>query len=306
MPGRRVLLDAHNAYPERGRWSDRLARALSTGVPLAIEQDLYWRRDRTTGALESVVAHDADALDGAPTLESHFFEAMRPLMERALAENRRETWPLVTLNLDFKTNERAHHDAVWSLLGKYSAWLTTAQRTATPGELAPLSVGPMLVLSGADSTQRIRFHDDVRVGARLRMFGALPLPAPTGSTREARAREQVVMSPDTLIAQRASNYARWVNFAWLAVEEGGAPAAAEWTSQDSARLQALVRRAHTQGYWIRFYTLDGFRAEENAGFTASYNFGDRERATVRWRAAVNAGVDFVATDQYEQFAALRR
>ena len=41
-PGTRVLLDAHNAYPEDGRFADRVDRALSTGVPLAIEQELVW------------------------------------------------------------------------------------------------------------------------------------------------------------------------------------------------------------------------------------------------------------------------
>ena len=39
-PGTRVLLDAHNAYPERGQWSTRIDEALATGLPLAIEQDL--------------------------------------------------------------------------------------------------------------------------------------------------------------------------------------------------------------------------------------------------------------------------
>lgn len=304
-PGKRVLLDAHNAYPERGRFADRLSRALATGMPLAIEQDLYWRRDSVTGMYESVVAHDADALAGAPTLESHFFDAVRPLMERALAENRRASWPLVTLNLDFKTNERAHHDAIWTLLGKYSAWLTTAPRTAA-GERAALSIGPMLVLTGADSGQRRRFHDEVPTGERLRLFGALPLPAPSGATREQRARDQVQVPPGALIAERASNYVRWVNLAWLAVEEGGATLAGEWTRADRERLGALVHAAHEQGYWIRFYTLDGFRPEENAGFTSSYNFGDAGRATLRWQAAIDAGVDFVATDQYEAFARLLR
>jgi hypothetical protein len=41
-PGTRVLLDAHNCYPYNGRWADRIDRALSTGTPLAVEQDLVW------------------------------------------------------------------------------------------------------------------------------------------------------------------------------------------------------------------------------------------------------------------------
>ena len=33
-PGQRVLLDAHNAYPQNDRWSDRIDRALATGTPV--------------------------------------------------------------------------------------------------------------------------------------------------------------------------------------------------------------------------------------------------------------------------------
>ena len=44
-PGGRVLLDAHNCYPYDGRFANRLDRALATGIPLAIEQDLAWYRD---------------------------------------------------------------------------------------------------------------------------------------------------------------------------------------------------------------------------------------------------------------------
>ena len=57
-PGSRVLLDAHNCYPYNGRWADRIDRALSTGTPLAIEQDLVWYRDPATGKGRSLVAHD--------------------------------------------------------------------------------------------------------------------------------------------------------------------------------------------------------------------------------------------------------
>src|SRR6185369_12887906 len=62
-PGQRVLLDAHNAYPQNGRWSDRIDRALSTGLPVAIEQDLYWVKNRTSGRFEILVAHDTSELD---------------------------------------------------------------------------------------------------------------------------------------------------------------------------------------------------------------------------------------------------
>ncbi|MDQ8160527.1 MAG: hypothetical protein P3B76_08730 [Gemmatimonadota bacterium] len=303
-PGTRVLLDAHNAYPERGQWSTRIHDALATGLPLAIEQDLHWQTAGAAGPV-SVVAHDDDALDGAPTLEAHFFATIRPVMERALAENRRETWPLITLNLDFKDNTPAHLDYVWEVLSRYDAWLTTAPRTATPADPAPFRVGPLLVLTGSDTAQRRRFHDDVPVGASLRVFGAMrPVPVP-GDTKAQRARRAMRMTPAQHIDRAVDNYARWVNFPWSVIEAGGQQQAGAWTGSDAARLTAFVQRAHARGFWIRFYTLDGFAAADDRGFTASYNFGSPEAAASRWRAAITAGVDFVATDQYAAFSALR-
>jgi hypothetical protein len=304
-PGSRVLLDAHNAYPERGQWSTRLDEALATGLPLAIEQDLHWRV-AAGGAPQSVVAHDDDALDGAPTLDGYFFARIRPIMERALAENRRDTWPLITLNLDFKDNTPAHLDAVWALLGRYEAWLTTAPRTATPAVPAPFRVGPLLVLTGSDTAQRRRFHDEVPVGATLRAFGAMaPVPV-RGETKAVRARRAMQMTSAQHINGRADNFARWVNFPWSVIEAGGQHTAGAWVPADSTRLHAFVQRAHAQGFWIRFYTLDGFPPGEDRGFTAAYNFGSKAAAASRWRAARATGVDFVATDQYADFMALPR
>jgi hypothetical protein len=298
-PGARVLLDGHNAYPERGQWADRLDRVLATGLPVAIEQDLHW--GRTASGLAPLVAHDDDALDGAPTLDSYFFTRLRPIMERALAQGQREQWPLVVLNLDFKDNTPAHLDAVWELLGRYEAWLTTAARTASASEVAPLEVRPLLVLCGSDTAQRRRFHDALPVGARLRAFGAMAPAVVRGETRDARARRAVAMTADQHIPRAADNYARWVNFPWSVIERGGQTKAGDWTAADSARLGTFAERAHTQGYWLRFYTLDGFPPRENRGWTASYNFGSLAAVQRRWRAARAARVDFIATDQYEAF-----
>ena len=74
----------------------------------------------------------------------------------------------------------------------------------------------------------------------------------------------------------------------------------------AARLSAIVGRTHEAALWIRFYTLNGVGpAELSLGWTPSYNFGSREAAESRWQAAIKAGVEFVATDQYEAFAASR-
>jgi len=303
--GTRVLLDAHNAYPERGQWTDRLARALSTGTPIAIEQDLYWGRT-ASGTFAPVVAHDDDALDGAPTLEAHFFDAIRPLMDAALRADDRANWPLIVLNLDFKDNSPPLLNAVWELLGRHAHWLTTAPRTRTPTVREPLHVGPLLVLVGADSAQRRRFHDDVPVDSALRAFGAMPpVPVP-GKDKVARLARTVRMSATTHMPTRADNYARWVNFPWSVVERGGQAAAGPWTAADATRLRRLVDRAHALDYWIRFYTLDGFPPAADQGWTAAYNFGSPRAVAPRWRAALAAGVDFIATDQYEAFAEQRR
>lgn len=299
-PGRRSLLDAHNAYPYEGRFADRIDRGLATGLPVAIEQDLIWRAG-TDGHGVSVVAHDVEHAGDAPTFERYFFERIRPLMERALAENARHTWPVLVLNLDFKTTEPAHLDAVWTTLGKYEAWLTTAPRTSTADRAEALTMGPLLVLTGTSAEQAARFHDAVPVGARLRVFGATEVPAAVGTDAKARAVALASMTPDTLIPVPAGNYRRWVNFPWGVVEAGGPPQAGEWTATDDERLRALVDRAHAQQLWIRFYTLNGHAPDANQGWFAGYNFGSVDAARTRWRAARAAGVDFIATDQYEEF-----
>ena len=61
----------------------------------------------------------------------------------------------------------------------------------------------------------------------------------------------------------------------------------------------MVDHAHKLGYWVRFYTLDGFTAAENQGWDKNYNFGSRAAVMARWKAAAAAGVNLIATDQYE-------
>ena len=301
-PGARVLLDAHNAYPYEGRFADRIQRALATGVPVAIEQDLIWRVG-PDGKGESVVGHDEDKVADAQTFEAYFFGTLRPVMEQALREGRRDQWPLVVLNLDFKTNEPAHHADVRQLLSRHRTWLTSAPRTATPDVLAPLTLGPLLVLTGSNDVQQASFHDSLAEGDPVWLFGAYEAPPPPGDTAKARALALAGMSPETLMPARATNYRRWVNFPWLVVEAGGQTAAGDWTTADRARLDALVGRAHALGLLIRFYTLNGHAPAADQGWSKGYNFGSLERAAVRWRAARAAGVDFIATDQYEAFRA---
>jgi hypothetical protein len=299
LPGHRVLLDAHNCYPYDGKWADRIERALQTGSPLAMEPDLAWHTDVATGKSWSIVTHGEPYTGNEPTLERYFFERIRKIVESALGRDDRSEWPLITFNMDFKSNEPEHLQAIWNLLGKYESWLTTAERVADPAKVMPLDVKPVLILTGTSDEQQRIFFDKVPVGGRLRLFGAAQ------PMRLERGVSPATISPDKLMTFRATNYRRWWNNPWAVVEEGGQRQAAEWTAQENARLRALVSRAHQLGLWIRFYTLNGHPEAGSQGWSEGYNFGSLDAARLRWRAAIAAGVDFIATDQYEAFAADR-
>lgn len=290
-PGSRSVMDAHNCYPYYEWWYDRIDRALSAGTPLAIEQDLYWYTDPKTGQSWSVVAHGDPVTGHEPTMDHYFFDRVRPIVEQALKEGNRGDWPLITLNLDLKTEEPAHLRAIWALLAKYQDWLSTAPKTADPPSVQPLTIRPILVLTGESDAQQAVFYDDVPVGSQLLVFGAAH-----SNTKDPMA------APEVLEPTPATNYRRWWNNPWRVVEEGGQQHAGEWTAADNERLRALVRHAHDHHLWIRFYTLDGATEKEEScnGWFHSYNFGSLSAAQDRWRAARQAGVDYIASDQYER------
>ena len=296
-PGARVVVDAHNCSPYNGRWGDRIERALSVGTPVAIEQDLFWYTDPVSGKSHSVVSHGKHVDGTEPLMRDYFFERIRPIMEKALKDGNKGEWPLITLNLDFKTDEAAHHQAVWELLGQYESWLCTAERGANAAMLMPIKAGPLLVLTGEADTQERDFSQVVPVGGRLRVFGAVHEIGTEPS-----------IAPEHMIAGPATNYRRWWNNPWRVVEKGGQFKAGLWTAEDAERLTALVQYAHAQNLWIRFYTLNGHPPELLAtnGWERVYNFGSREAVEARWRAAIAARVDYIATDQYEDLAAVNR
>jgi hypothetical protein len=293
-PGSRTVMDAHNCYPYYEWWYDRIDRALSAGTPLAIEQDLYWYTDSKTGSSQSLVAHGAPMSGHEPTMEHYFFDRVRPVVERALKDGNHGDWPLITLNLDFKTEEPEHLSAVLALLTKYQDWLTTAPKASDPARVQPLTLRPILVLTGESDAQEEVFYNHLPVGSRLLVFGA----AHTHT-------QNPMASPEVLEPAPATNYRRWWNNPWSVVEKGGQQHAGEWTAADDERLRLLVHHAHSHGLWIRFYTLDGATDKEEScnGWFGSYNFGTLSAVEERWRAAQHAGVDYLASDQYELLGA---
>jgi len=299
----RSLFDAHNCYPYEGKWADRIDRALHTGAPVAIEQDLAWYVDKATGKGQIVVSHSEKATGAEPTLRAHFFERVRPFIEDALKKNDRKQWPLIVLHFDFKGKEEPLFRAVWDLLGEYEGWITTAKKGSDPSKLAPFDAKPLLVLTEDSDAQEEVFFKQIPVDSKMRIFGSAHTNRLNASTREERAHLAATTPPESLLSERPTNYRRWWNNSWAIVEEGGQTKASAWTEASNKRLKSIVDHAHKLGFWIRFYTLDGFTQEENQGWDKNYNFGSREAVVARWKAANDAGVDLIATDQYEDLAA---
>lgn len=293
QPGSRVITDAHNCYPYFEWWSDRIDRALSTGTPVAIEQDLAWYRNPATGKSWSVVTHGSPVAGHEPTMEQYFFARVRPIVEKALRDGNHGDWPLITLNLDFKDNEPEHLAAVLALLRKYDAWITSAPRANGIETVQPLDLKPILVLTGEADAQQKVFYDQLKPGERILAFGAIHTAA-----KDPQA------APEVLDPVKANNYRRWWNNSWHVVEPAGQPHAGPWTREKELRLRALVERAHANGLWIRFYTLDGATERELScnGWFRSYDFENIDAARLRWRAAIAAGTDYIASDQYEALA----
>ena len=284
------MLDAHNCYPYAGKWDDRIERALKSGYPVGIEQDLAWYGHQV------VVTHTPKTTGDEPTLRQYFFERVRPIVEKALKDNDRSTWPLIVVHFDFKDNQKPLLQAVWQLLGEYQDWITTAPQAADPHQLGAFDKKPLLVLTEDSDAQEEVFFRAVPVGQKLRLFGS----AHTGAVDRTRL---AIAPPEELLSETPTNYRRWWNNSWYEVEAGGQPRSGEWTLASAQRLKALVDRAHGLGFWIRFYTLDGFAPSEERGWGNGYNFGSRAKVEARWQAALDAGVDLIATDQYEALAA---
>ncbi len=291
------VVDAHNCYPYEGRWADRIDRALKSGFPVIIEQDIAWANGRP------VVSHTAKTTGTEPALRDYFFERVRPIVEQALAGNDRTNWPLIVLHFDFKTLDPQTLHAVWNLLGEYQDWITTAAQTKDPHQLAPFDPKPLLVITEDANEQEEVFFRSLAPGMRLRVFGSAHTAPVQASSREERIHLMATVPPAQLLTDRPTNYRRWWNNSWFEVEEGGQTKAGDWTAAANQRLRALVNRAHELGYWIRFYTLDGFTEAEDRGWDKGYNFGSRQAVMARWKAAYEAGVDLIGTDQYEDLAA---
>lgn len=298
-PGARIMVLAHNAYPDHGKYEDRLDRAIAAGVPFVVEEDLAWIDGK------SLLIHGAkNASTGDdPMLESYFFPKIRPIIEKALQDGDHGDWPLVTLYLDIKNDPPEHLQAINAMLDHYESWLTTAVKTDDLSKQSPLRRRPMMVLvedKQNDIKQKF-FYDDVPVGGAIRVFGSVTKPAenPNHLPKKQYIDSLVQVALEEITTRHADNYHRWWGVDWSYVEKGGEAGHGEWTADDNARLKKFVNYGHRLGYLMSFYCLDGFADNDNQGWGAEYNFGSLDAVLPRWRAAIHARADFISTDHYE-------
>jgi hypothetical protein len=202
--------------------------------------------------------------------------------------------------------------AISKVLDKYSAWITTAEKTADMSRQSPLDLKPLMVLvedKEGDDNKKKAFYDEVPVGGRFRVFGSVvkrdPNPGKKLSKQEAIDRMASV-DPEQVVTKKADNYHRWWGSDWAYIEKGGEEHAGDWTTDEDKRLRNWVSYGHRLGYFVSFYCLDGFSDADNQGWEAEYNTGGKEAVMQRWQAAVRSKADFISTDQYEELAKVIR
>ena len=301
-PGSRTVVWAHNAFPDHGKYSDRLDRALAAGMPLMIEEDLAWVDGK------SLLIHGPKNVStDDPTLDSYFFTKIRPVMEKALADGNRGDWPLILLYLDIKNDPPEHLAAISKMLEKYDSWLTSAVKTADISKQSPLELKPMMVLleDKHDDIKQQHFYDMLPVGGKLRFFGSVPKydnNIDKKLSKEAAIAGLYDTPLSTIAAHKADNYHRWWGIDWAYIEKGGETKAGQWSQDKADRLKKFVDYGHSLGYFVGVFSISGWTQAEDQGWDKDYNFGSRDAAKIRWQAAAKAHADFISTDHYEELS----
>ncbi|MGE3817868.1 MAG: PKD domain-containing protein [Isosphaeraceae bacterium] len=276
-------LSAHNCYLANRHDNPRLAEALRLGID-NVEIDLGW--DPTARRL--IVGHDASPRPGVAYPE--FEGTLIPALEAHWAHPRVDGAPTV-LTVDWKTDRPEAVQAFHSFLDAHADWFSSAEKpeagaNARPGSLTPRRLTVCLTGSEAakDAYDALIPPGGTYRAFRDRVYGA-------GSAYRDDVAE--------LVPGPATAYHRFLTYHWGVVERGAPFSAGDWTAEESDRLSRLVDLAHRQGYRLRVYCLNGQTGPALGG----YRFRTVVAAQTRWLAAANAGVDWVATDEYSEAVA---
>jgi hypothetical protein len=269
---RPLPISAHNCYPAEGGSPERLAEALRLGID-NIEIDLGWDAE----GRRLIVGHDPQPRPGASYAE---FEAyLFPALKEHFRTPRADGAPTV-LTVDWKTREPDAVERFHAILEAHPEWFSSAAKA----EKAALTTRRLIVCLTGEDDAKDRYDALVPAGGEYRAFRDTVYNAGRPYRSEINA-----YAPEP-----ATVYRRFLTIYWGHVERGGPALAGDWTEQDDARLRALVSRAHSQGYRVRFYTLNGQAGRLGDG----YRFPDLSAARLRWVAAMHAAADWVASDDY--------
>ena len=272
---RPVPVSAHNCYPANSKSNARLVEALRLGVD-NIEIDLGW--DEANRRL--IVGHDASPRAGVvyPEFESYLI----PALEEHWKAPRADGAPTV-LTIDWKTANADAVQALKAFLDRHADWFSSAPKTKS-SLLNPRRL--TVCFTGSDEAKET-YDRLVAPGAEYRAFRDTVFGS--GEYKE---------NVTDYARHPASAYHRFLTFHWGVVERGGPPLAGDWTSDEATRLSALVAHAHAQGFRVRFYCLNGHTGPR----VSPYRFANDAAAAVRWHAGAQAGVDWLASDEYAEIA----
>jgi hypothetical protein len=269
-------ISAHNCYPIDGLGSNRLRESLALGID-NIEVDLGWDAEKK----RLIVSHDPAP---KPGLEYPSFEEfIQPVLD---AHDRPDGAPTV-LTLDWKTDDPAAVARLKAFLDDHTDVFSSAPKA----EKSPLTVRKLTVcFSGSDKAKAL-YDDLIAKGGTYRAFA--DVVHRRGAYRE---------DPASYAKEPASAYHRFLTIDWDAVEAGGPPLAREWLREEAARLEAIVKTAHANGYRVRFYCLN----IRGPVLSINYRFTSPDAARIRWNAAADAGADWIASDDYREIVSEMR
>jgi hypothetical protein len=269
-------ISAHNCYPVDEFGSNRLAEALALGID-NIEIDLGWDAD----AKRLIVSHDPAPKPGVkyPTFE----DFIRPVL---VAPSRPDGAPTI-LTLDWKTDDPAAVARLKAFLDDHADILSSAPKAET----SPLTARKLTVCFTGNAKAKAIYDDLIPKGGTYRAFA--DVVHSRGVYRE---------DPASYAKEPATAYHRFLTFDWDSVEAGGPLLAREWLREEAARLEAIVKTAHAQGYRIRFYCLN----TRGPVLSINYRFATPDAARIRWNAAADAGADWIASDDYREIVSEMR
>jgi Glutathione S-transferase, C-terminal domain len=271
---RQWFLNAHNCYPKDGKGTGRLERARRAGLS-AFEEDLAWSEARS----RTVASHTTQLSGSQPSLADYFFAPMLPRLRKMPPGK-----PGILLLLDFKSRDPRPVQEVRAWLTRHRRLLTTYGKRGDRPQSTPVRWEPLTVLLTGD-------QDAIALFERLTPEGE---PYLAMGNREPADR-QFHNNVADYIPQPATAFYRVFNFNWQYIEGQPNSKAGAFTPAERARLRAFVEAAQAKGYWLRAWTLnatDSFWGTEE-------DFGSQAALLERWRACREAGVENIATDEYE-------